>query len=77
MLSTGLEKCEDVPILSAGLTDVWAGIHGHQPVIIEAFRDYPPQLLEELKEVRIPSRDRPLQGLDVFYRFCSDGYPSS
>ena len=54
VLSTGLEKCEDDPVLSTGVTDIFRGMHGHRPVLIEAFRDYSPQQLGELKEVRIP-----------------------
>lgn len=54
VLSTGLEKCGDDPVLSTGVTDIFRGMHGHRPVLIEAFRDYSPQQLGELKEVRIP-----------------------
>ena len=53
LLSTGLEKCDNIAVASGGFTDIWRGEYYSVKVAIKAFRIYPAHGLEEAKEVSI------------------------
>ena len=51
----GLEKCEDIEVPSGGFADTWRGDLRGDQVALKAFRTYPSQDLEGVKEVSMRS----------------------
>lgn len=55
VISTGLEKCEDIAVQSGGFADTWRGDLRGDRVCIKTLRIYPSQNLQRLKNVSIRS----------------------
>ena len=71
LLSTGLDKWDDTPVMSGGFSEVLRGFHHDREVIIKSYRMY--QHLERAKEVSIQPTSKTCFRTE--FRFCGNECP--